>query len=97
MNKKHFLWRLFAVAFAAVLTFGLGACSDDDTDEGDFQLYYPEVTNFGPSMSYVSGNPSYVGGTDQRAVGCHLHLEYRGFAAGHLSGERVLHRGRAGL
>ena len=63
MNKKHFLWRLFAVAFAAVLTFGLGACSDDDTDEGDFQLYYPEVTNFGPSMSYVSGNPSYVGGT----------------------------------
>lgn len=63
MNKKHFLWRLFAVAFAAVLTFGLGACSDDDTEDGDFQLYYPEVTNFGPSMSYVSGNPSYVGGT----------------------------------
>lgn len=63
MNKKHFLWRLFAVAFAAVLTFGLGACSDDDTEDGDFQLYYPEVTNFGPSMSYVSGSPSYVGGT----------------------------------
>lgn len=63
MNKKHFLWRLFAAAFAAVLTFGLGACSDDDTEDGDFQLYYPEMVNFGPSMSYAGITPSYVGGT----------------------------------
>lgn len=63
MNKKHFLWRVLAAAFVAVLTFGLAACNDDDTENGDFQLYYSDVTNIGPSMSFVSGAPSWYGGT----------------------------------
>lgn len=63
MNKKHFLWKLFAAAFAVVLTLGSAACSDDDAENGDFQLYYSEVTNIGPSMSFISGAPSWYGGT----------------------------------
>ncbi len=61
MNKKHFLWRLFTAAFLMVLTLGPVACSDDDTDDGGLQLHYPEITDIGPSMNYISGAPSYYG------------------------------------
>lgn len=50
-------------AMVALLMLGFVACSEDDTDNGSFMLHYPEVSNIGPSMSFISGTPSYYGDT----------------------------------
>lgn len=48
-------------ALTLLLTASLAACSDDDTQGGDLQLYYPTVVDIGPSMNFVSGVPTYKG------------------------------------
>ncbi len=51
------------LALAALLVSSLVGCKEDDLDDGSFRLHYPEVTNIGPSMSFISGTPSYYGQT----------------------------------
>lgn len=58
-NKKTLtalLWSLLLL-----LPFGMGSCNKDNTEDGALQLYYKEVTNIGPSMSFTSDAPSYYG------------------------------------
>lgn len=58
--KSIFRNTCFAV-LSLLLAGGFAACSDDDTQDGELQLYYPAVVNIGPSMSFVSGLPTYKG------------------------------------
>ena len=45
----------FAWLTVALLAVAAAACEDDKTSGGDLRLYYPAVSNIGPSMSFISG------------------------------------------
>ena len=51
----------FAWLTVALLAVVAAACEDDKTSGGDLRLYYPAVSNIGPSMSFISGVPTYYG------------------------------------
>lgn len=67
MNKiVNFLkGSLAALLLAFVGLFGLVACQDDglEQESASLVIYYPEVSNIGPSMNYISGAPSTYGDT----------------------------------
>ncbi len=46
---------------AVLLAVAAAACEDDKTTGGDLRLHYPEVIDIGPSMSFISGAPTYYG------------------------------------
>ena len=46
---------------AVLLAVTAAACEDDKTTGGDLRLHYPEVIDIGPSMSFISGAPTYYG------------------------------------
>lgn len=56
LRNACFVWLTVAL-FALAAT----ACEDDKTDGGDLRLHYPEVIDIGPSMSFISGVPTYYG------------------------------------
>ncbi|MDE6622858.1 MAG: DUF4958 family protein [Alistipes sp.] len=58
---KSFFRNACCAVLTLLLTAGLAACSDDDTQSGGLQLYYPTVVDIGPSMSFMSGVPTYKG------------------------------------
>lgn len=52
---------LLRASVAVLLMLGLfGGCAQKE-QEGGLTLYYPQVTNIGPSMSFISDAPSYHG------------------------------------
>lgn len=60
MNKtKLIITHIFLSIFIVSILLG---CSKDEENNDGFLLHYPEVTNIGPSMSFISGAPSYIGG-----------------------------------
>lgn len=67
MNKiVNFLKGSLATLLLAVVgLFGLVACQDDglEQESASLVIYYPEVSNIGPSMNYISGAPSTYGAT----------------------------------
>lgn len=62
MNKVSKL-RNACFAWLTVALFALAAtaCEDDKTEGGDLRLHYPGVIDIGPSMSFISGVPTYYG------------------------------------
>lgn len=62
MKNNHTCFGRLLWSLLLVTLVGLTGCESDDADSGSLQLFYPEVSNIGPSMNFISGAPSYHGG-----------------------------------
>ncbi|NCC10151.1 MAG: DUF4958 domain-containing protein [Bacteroidia bacterium] len=62
--KKRIYRNLLSRATLWLLMFTIISCTDTETtDSRNFALYYSGVTDIGPSMTYNSGTPTYIGPT----------------------------------
>lgn len=64
MNLKKLTSRFFTVLTAVTLVFAGSSCSDTETtDSTTFAIYYPGMTDIGPTMNATLEAPTYIGAT----------------------------------
>lgn len=61
-KKTHFNQLLWMLSFVFITT--IYSCSDNDVvDNSNFALFYSGITDIGPSMTFESNAPTYIGAT----------------------------------
>lgn len=62
-NLTNGMFRIFQILAVVCLCFANASCEDPETtDSTEFMIYYPGVTDIGPSMNFTLDAPTYIGG-----------------------------------
>ena len=62
-NLTNGMFRIFQILAVVCFCFANASCEDPETtDSTEFMIYYPGVTDIGPSMNFTLDAPTYIGG-----------------------------------